>query len=414
LKKKIIYLTYYYEPEVVTDRLINKELCEALSENGYSVHVVTNTPSRGAESALRKRYRKRDKLREVNPDGKDIVVHRMRTIPERGNGLLRAMRFLQYTIKAFFISLFIPCDMICFGSTPPLMMGLLGVILGKLKKVPAIMRLNDIFPDIAVNANMLSSKWIINLAKSFESFIYKNARYIITLSTDMKSNLLKKGIPPEKIFIVSNWVDPKSISEVKYQNNSFAHEFDLAPDGFYPMFAGTMGKSQNLEVIIEAADILTEYPEITFLFVGNGSERQRIKSIAEDRCLRNIIFIPNQSSSRISEVYSAGSVGLVPLADEIIESACPSKTYSILGCAKPLVACVGIHSGYASMINSNNIGVAVDAGDSKALADCLLWLYQNREEASKMGRYARSFLELNFSREICTSKYCEIFHLLDA
>lgn len=169
-----------------------------------------------------------------------------------------------------------------------------------------------------------------------ERFTYRHADVIITISDDMKDNVLRKGVPPEKVAVVRNWIDTYKVKSVAREDNRLFDELNLPREQFYVVYAGNLGKAQGVEVIIEAARLLKDHTDIYFLIFGNGSEEGTIRKLGVD--LPNISIFDLQPVERVSEVYSMGDVAIIPCKLGTGGSGMPSKTWTIMATGTPIIA----------------------------------------------------------------------------
>ena len=247
---KVLMLQGYYEPEAVSGLYLVTNLVEDLNKNNHLVDIVTPIPSRGVSDEIRNEYKNNKK--EVNSSGK-TTIHRYWMPKEGTNSLLRAFRYLYGGILHVIKSIKIKSDVIVINSTPPTN-GLIGYIVKKIKKIPVVYILQDVFPDSMVTSKMTNEGSLIwKIGRALENFTYKNVDEIIVISDDFKKNLMNKGVPESKIHVVRNWVDENEIVPISKKDNILAKELCLDINKFYVVYAGNLGNAQNIDVILNAA-----------------------------------------------------------------------------------------------------------------------------------------------------------------
>lgn len=402
--KNLTFISMDSEPEITPHIHLHRDLIEDLSQNGYMVNLIVPTPSRGLTKEEIKVHRKQRYIEKEN-----IKTYRLKTINHRLKIYWKIFRYAQFTVKALIQALKLETDILYVETTPPLLLGLIGVILSKIKRVPMVYGVQDIFPDTAVNSGKVNNDKLINILHNIEKLIYNKAFAIITINKDMKENLINKRIEGNKIYIIYNWVDTNKVTEISKDKNRFIKKYNLNKDYFYVMYAGNIGIVQNVGMILDVAEIVLNHKYIKFLIVGDGIYKEKLMYECNKRHLDNVEFFPLEKEDMISDVYSAGNINLVTLVANVIKNAMPSKTGAILACGRPIIASVDKDSDYYRMINNNNLGLSVDANDCESMAAAILDYCDNVEKYELCKKNSRNFAELYFSRKVCTSKYIEIF-----
>jgi colanic acid biosynthesis glycosyl transferase WcaI len=180
-------------------------------------------------------------------------------------------------------------------------------------------------------------------------------------------------------------------------------------DRFVVLFAGNIGLSQGLERVLEAAELLKGRPEIVFLMVGDGAAKPALLDLSERLRLRNVVFRPFFPYADIPEMYAASDICLVPLKKGITEESVPSKVFSILAAARPLVASVDEGSDTWQLVKESGSGLCIPPEDPKALAEAIMTLHQDQPRAVQMGEKGRAYVVEHFSRKMIAKKYEQLF-----
>lgn len=255
-------------------------------------------------------------------------------------------------------------------------------------KCPLIYNEQDIFPENAYFAGILSeSSMIYKVAHALQKYAYKNATALSTISDDMKSTIVTRyGISEDKVQVIYNWghEELKAHSE---QDNVFLKKYPKKPGEFRVVYAGNLGKMQNVELILKAAALMKDEKDIGFFIVGSGVNEERLKTIAKEKELSNVSFVEMQPPEEIPDVYSAADVNLIPLQKKLIYAALPSKTADCLIAGKPIITCVDEQSSFAKLMESNG------------------YLNVNPESANKLSdsiRKVKGIIERNDGRRTLT------------
>jgi len=402
---KIMILSAYFEPEIAASLYLFSNICEALVEAGHKVDVFTPVPTRGVSKSVTKEYKKikKEKLMEGR-----LKIHRFWLPNERKSTVFRAIRYFCLNFVLFFKSLFFKTDVIFLASTPPTN-GLMGGLLRKIKKVPVVYNLQDIFPDSLVNTGITSKKSLsYKFGKRIEQFTYKNVDQIIVISEDFKQNIINKGVPEEKINIVYNWVDETAVVPIDKSKNILFEQYNLNRELFYVVYAGNLGFAQNIEVILEVAKLLLDFTKIRFVIFGTGFQEQEYKKMALAMDLDNLIFLPIQPYSTVSYVYSLGDVCVVACKKGFGSSAMPSKTWSIMSAQRPILASFDKNSEMEKIIKNEEIGLFSESDDVIGFKDAILKLYQDETLCRRMGKNGRNYILNNISRKSGTKEILKI------
>lgn len=398
---RILVISLYYEPDrCQSNGPIIRALCDDWAAAGHDVTVLTSFPHYSCDAVwpeYRGRLWQRDRVGNVN------VIRSYIFVPRRRGALGRILNYLSFNLSSTLAGLFSGKHEVIFVMSPPLTIGLTAYVLGLLKRIPFCYNLQDIWPEVAVKLGMLRGRRLIAFFERLEQFIYDKSRKIFAISDEFKQNLLGKGVPAEKIEVIPNFVDTTFVRPLPRQN-AFAEAHGLT-DSFTVLYAGNIGLSQGLEVILDAAEQLRARRDIRFLIVGQGSSRDQLLADAERRGLANVKFLPLQPEADVPWLYASCDVALIPLRRGITENSVPCKTYSIMASGKPYIAGVDEGSNVWKLTTQVDCGVCVSPENGAALADAVLRLQTDATAAQAMGRNGRAYVERHFAREAITERY---------
>jgi colanic acid biosynthesis glycosyl transferase WcaI len=205
-------------------------------------------------------------------------------------------------------------------------------------------------------------------------------------------------VPDEKISLVPNGVETKLFSPHAYDEKL---KSALSPLGkFVVSYIGTLGMAHGLETVMATAERLqSSRPEILFVIVGDGAERQKVRALAKAKGLSNVRFVPQQPRKRIPAYICASDVCLVTLKkSDIFETVVPTKMLEFMSCARPVIVAVNGQS--RSIVESSGAGLYVPPEDSEALRDAIMKLQQQQPALREsMGRNGREYIVRNLSRQ---------------
>lgn len=406
---KIIEMPPYYLPEQISSTHLTRDLTEALVVEGYQIENYVPTPCRGLSNDEIKKY-STIKYEEMY-DG-NVKIFRFKMMKEGHNPLLRAIRYsLVNLIQLYKGKNAKDVDIIIGGSTPPiqgLMCGKVSRILSRKRgvKVPFLYLLQDVFPDSLITTGLAKKGDILwKIGRIIEDKIYSNADKIIVISNGIKDNIVEKGVEPEKIEVISNWVDTDEIHPINRDNNILFDELSIDKTKYIVCYAGNLGAAQGAEVIIEAAKQLNQESNILFVIFGRGINYQAIEKKIKEENIHNVQLFPIQPKEKIAHVYSLGDLNLITCKKGVGSSGLPSKVWTILACNGDIIASVDNHSDLSEILIDSGAGMCVEPENPKALANAILKKY---ESSNKKNNKGREYVLLHASKEICVKKYVEV------
>lgn len=402
---RILQLAGYFFPEKAASIYLEENRYEAFSEAGFKTIVYAARPQRGLTEEEYQKY-KHKKLEMMYNGG--VEVHRFAMYREGKNAFLRALRYFLISIIQFWKGVWAKdIDLIYVASTPPTQ-GALAALVKKIKKVPFVYNLQDIFPDSLAGTGLANrGGFLWKIGRAIENFTYRNADKIIVISQDFKKNIMAKGVPEDKIVVVYNWVDQNAVKDIPRSENKLFAMYNLDPSKFYITYNGNIGLTQNMDMLLEVAKSLEANDNIRFVLVGNGAYLEQVKHIVKEREIDNVYILPFQPYEDISHVFSLGDVSLVISKPGVGENSVPSKTWSIMSASRPVLANFDENE-LKTIIEENNCGIFTKAGDKVAFTDAILKLYYDRELCKEYGRNGRRFVMDNLTRDAGTKKYVDV------
>lgn len=386
----ILITSLVYWPDSTGNGPIVTDLAQELVRRGHRVTVVCGFPHYGRDRTPAE-YRGRLTMVEERNGV------RLRRVYQAGAGssnpAWKAIGYLVFTLTAILGGLRSgPVDVI-LAPSPPLSVGISAWILGVCKDAPFVYNTQDLFPEAYVNLGAIRSPTVISLCKGAGRFVYQKAARLVCVMQSMAEQIADYGICEEKITVIPNWSDPEEITPCE-KNNAFAAEHEINGD-FVVQYAGNIGASQRLDLVIECAEQLRE-ENIEFLIIGSGTSRQKIEEMVQLRDLPNVTLLETQPRQRLSEVLGACDVALVPLRAGISQTSFPSKIYTIMASARPMIAALDKESSPREFIEKHECGITIDPDDASQLIAALRTLKEDRQLCRKMGQQGRKrIVELN-------------------
>jgi colanic acid biosynthesis glycosyl transferase WcaI len=404
----ITVLCPHYAPDVAPTGEVMTSIVGELIARGHRLHVVTSLPWY-QDHAVDEGWGGRPLRRERTSWGRITRVHPFPT--DKSNIPARAVAFGGFTVLAgVMAAIERERPDVVLAMSPPLTLGLAGWLVARVRRVPFVFNIQDVFPDVAIEAGVLKGERVISASRALERFTYRRADAVTVLSDDLQGNLEAKLGPTDgrRIHVIPNFIDTGRI-EPGPRLNSYRDEFDLG-DRRVVMYAGNLGFSQPVGLLLDAAEAFADRHDVVFVINGGGAARPALEDRAAD--LSNVRFVGLQPKERLAEVLAAADVHVVLLRSGLARSSVPSKLYSILAAGRPLVASVDQGTEVARVVERADAGLAVGPEDPQALIGALERLLDDPVEAEKMGLAGRRFIETWPGPADIARRYEELFQTL--
>jgi colanic acid biosynthesis glycosyl transferase WcaI len=292
--------------------------------------------------------------------------------------------------------------------SPPLTLGLTGWVASRIRRCPMIFNIQDVFPDAAVETGAITDRRIIAVASWLERTSYSAADAVTVLSDDLRDNVVAK-VPDAatRVHVIPNFVDTGAIVPGD-RRTPYRAELGLG-DGPVVLYAGNVGFSQSLDLVLAAARVL---PQATFLINGDGAARPDLEREAAD--LTNVRFAGFLPPERLGELLATGDVHVVPLRAGLGRVSVPSKTYSIMAAARPVLAAVDPGTAVPLILAASGGGLAVPPDDPDAFVAALRDLLADPTRTAAMGQAGRAWVEREASPSAVGAAYDDLIGWLAA
>ncbi len=401
---KILFTCAYYVPEKAASIYLTEDLALGLANSGHEVEIVTPIPTRGIDEETRNYYKKNRIESAVN--GR-LKITRFNLYQESSGTIARAIRYLLCNLKHLYYGLTRKYDVMFVDSTPPTQ-GLVSAIIKFFRKKRIIYNAQDIFPDSLISSGISSGKGIAwKIGRLIERITYWGADTIIVISQSMKDNLLQKNVPTDKIKVIYNWVDVDKITPINRDENDLFEQYGIGRDDFNVVYAGNLGRAQNIDIILNAAKKLMDYKEIKFIIFGAGNEKLRVDQRIKEEGISNIRLLPIQSADAISKVYSLGDLSIVSCKRDFGGIAMPSKFANIISCGTPVIVSFDVNTDLQYLVEKNNLGYFCPAENEESFLDCVKKAYESRSDLLKRRSLIRNYAVSNFSKQNGVNKYID-------
>lgn len=402
----VTILSLVFRPDNVSTAQLMADLGEDLVRKGHRVTVLTTTPHYNhdevASAAQPLKPCWAGILRRSEYRGMEVFHAWM---PRKGRSkIYRIVTWLAFHVTstiAGFIK--IPKPDIILSPSPPLTIGVSAWLIARFHRARFIYNVQEVYPDVAVNLGALKNPWLISRLFALERFVYRHAAAITVISSHMLGRLMAKGVDRSKLVLIPNFVDVREFAPGQ-KDNTFSRAHGLT-DKFVISYAGNMGKPQQLEVLIEAAGLLQHHDRVRFLLMGGGSELDRLRRIAAEKGLTNVIFLSHQPYTVMPDAYAASNVCYVPQAIGTSSDGIPSKVYRIMAAGRPVLALTDAGSDLAALVEEAKAGAVVTSVKAESLANAITAILQNEYAWAGLGRNGRAHVTEVYDRTVVSDRY---------
>lgn len=409
---KILYVSQYFPPEMGAPAARAAELSRHWAAAGHDVTVLTGFPNHPT-GVVPPEYR--SKLRRLvvreKTDGVNVVRTWLLPFPNR-KAHERMLNYSSFCASAATTGLFLSRPDVVIATSPQLLVALSGWWLARCKRVPFIFEVRDLWPESLAavgmgNANSLLHRSLAKIA----GFLYRRSDRIVVVTAAFEDYLVEHWrVPQEKISVIENGVETKLFApNVLTGGTETTLKRELRAEGkFVVSYIGTMGMAHGLEIIIAvAAQLQNTNPEIVFLMLGEGAEKERIAALARERGLTNLRFVDQQPREKIPAYICASNVCLVLLKKtELFKTVIPTKMLEFMSCARPVI--LGVDGQARAILEEARAGLVIEPESSTALANAIRYLAANRDVGRQLGENGREHILRKFSRQHTAEKYFNV------
>jgi colanic acid biosynthesis glycosyl transferase WcaI len=386
---RIVVLAPHLLPDTAPTGVVMSRIVDELAARGHRLHVVTSLPWY-RRHAIEPGWGGRLVRRERRSWGDVWRVHPF-PAADKANLVARAAGFLGFSALAGLAGLRAGgwcrrADAV-IAMSPPLTLGLTGWLVGLAHRAPLVFNVQDVFPDAAVETGAITNRRVIALARWLERATYRAAAAVTVLSGDLAANVAAK-LPAsrrDRVHVIPNFVDTAAICPLG-RDTAYRRELGIGAEPVV-MYAGNVGFSQSLDLVVEAARRL---PEVTFVVNGDGSARPELERSAAG--LANVRIAGYQPAERLAEVLASADVHVVPLRRGLGRVSVPSKTYSILAAARPVLAAIDAGTEVPRILAESGGGLAVEPDDPDAFVAGLRELLDDPAGSRAMGEQGREWV----------------------
>jgi colanic acid biosynthesis glycosyl transferase WcaI len=390
-RRRILVFNQYYAPAFESTAQLLTQLCEALAED-YEVTVVTGlTEGVGPGREMR---------------GDVEVVRVFSTAFERRRLSRRATNYLTYVASSIREGLTErPPDLVMSMSDPPFVPAF-AFLAARRFRVPYISIVQDVFPEIAVELGRLRNPVLVRTLQLVVGLGLRHANRVVAIGETMRGRLIAKGVAPERIVVIRNWVDTDELVPGP-KDNQWSREHGLA-DKFVVMHSGNVGHAQNLDVLVRAATFMRDLPDVRFVVIGSGARQAELVELRDRLGADHVIFLPYQPREVLSQSLASADLHFIGLVQGLSGFVVPSRMNGVLSVGRPVIVAADRESEIVHVVEDAQCGITIEPGRPDLLARAIREAREGIHDLAAMGRNGRTYVEKEISRSVAVDRYREL------
>ncbi len=416
---KILIHSIAFSPDGVSTAYLYNDIALRFKKEGYDVVVLSTTPHFNVvESEVVKQPLKRrlaGMYSTSNYNG--IVIYH---VPQKKykSTILRLIGFVKWHILSFFIGIFqLKVDLI-ISPSPPLTIGVINIILAKLKRAKVIYNVQEIYPDLLIEEGGLKSMPVIKLLKKTESFVYNHSDAVTTIDEVFYNTIVSRFRDKSKLTVIPNFVDTDIYKPVSLNKNDFSTEIrekilSLPDDKLKVVYAGNIGHAQDWDILLETASKLRE-SNVEFIVIGEGVLKADLERKITENSFKNIHLLPYQQRELMPQILALSDMQFIFMSPSTEGHGFPSKVYTIMACAKPILISSGKNTPIVRFLNELNCSFIADDQDYSQRVNKMVDFLKSvdKKELDTMGKKGLGVITDNYTKEIVTQQYIQLANQL--
>jgi glycosyltransferase involved in cell wall biosynthesis len=392
---RILFLTQYYPPEIGAPQNRLHELAVRLKANGVDIEVLTALPNY-PKMEVHEAY-KNGKLREEIID--NIPVHRSWIYVSKSKGIIsRLLNYFSFVWSSYWRGRKLGSFDYLLIESPPLFLGYSAMRLSRKLNAKLIFNVSDLWPESAEKLGIVTNQHLLSLAYNLEAKCY-NKSTLITGQTQGIVDDIKRRFPTKKVYWLPNGVNVNFYNPERIEDSDFRERNNFKSTDLLLFYGGILGYAQGLEIILKAAKLLEDKPEVQFIIQGSGPEKDKLVNLKAELKLTNVHFLDPVSKSEMPSIVKAIDVALVPLKNlPLFQGAIPSKVFEALAMKKPLLLGVDGEA-RQHFIEKAQAGLFFLPENEEDLVRQIRQIVENPGKLIDMGNNARSYVSTHFNRD---------------
>lgn len=412
MKKKILIHSLVFSPDSVSTAYLYNDIALGFRDAGYDVVVLTTTPHYNlVEGDLKKQpLKKRFFGIFYKSDFKGIPVYH---VPQKKfkNFPLRALGFVFFHVLSLILGLFQRNLSIILSPSPPLTIGIVSIIIGKLKRAKIIYNVQEIYPDFLINQGNLKPGLFLRVLRKIEKFVYDYSDAVVTIDKIFYKTIVARFKDPTKLTVIPNFVDTDIYKIIPGNKLKIDRKIFPETNLLNVMYAGNIGHAQDWEPLLETAKMLKD-ELIKFWVIGEGVVMEKLKRDIQKHKLENICMLPYQPREYMAELVNYADIHFIFMNPQMEGQGFPSKVYTIMSCGKPLLIASGFDTPLYQFLENTNCAFLVNERDFQKK---VIKIYQTLKEIiadksilDEMGENGFELIREKYSKSAVVAQYVRL------
>lgn len=410
--KKILIHSLVFSPDGVSTAYLYNDIALGFQQSGYEVVVLTTTPhyNRVPEDIAAQPMKKQWAGLYYKSNFKGISVYH---VPQKKypSFLARVIGFVYWHLVSLLLGLFQKNICLVLSPSPPLTIGLISILIGRIKGAKVVYNVQEIYPDFLINQGNLRSGILIRILKRLETTVYHYADAVTTIDQIFYNTIVDRFTEKKKLSIIPNFVDTDIYKPLSQSTYSLDKELFPDRDSLKLMYAGNIGHAQDWEPLLFMARKFKKAP-IEFWVIGEGVLKEQLREVISKEGLTNIHLLPYQARNGMASVIAYADLHFIFMNPQMEGQGFPSKVYTIMACGKPLLVLSGEHTPITHFLKDKNSAFLITHQDQETRMDILGKLIQqlllDRPELKSMGENGCILIEEQFSKKAVITQYISL------
>ena len=400
-----------FSPDGVSTAYLYNDIALGLVENGFDVVVLTTTPHYNLIDSELNKQPLAKKLFGLYYQScfEGIQVYHI-PLKKYKSTVKRIVSFVYWHILSLFIGFSIKKINFVLSPSPPLSIGFISLLVAKFKGAKSVYNVQEIYPDLLINQGNLKSSLIINLLKKFEKFIYNHSAAITTIDEVFYSTISSRFSDISKLKIIPNFVDTDLYKPLK-QKFELPSEFGNDNGKIKILYAGNIGFFQDWDPVLYAARELLE-ENIEFWIIGEGVQKEYLGIEVLKQNLSNVRIFPYQRRELIPIINNYADIHFIAINQQMEQEGFPSKVYTIMACAKPIIVVTGLNTPLYNFLKDKNCVELITNNRNVNFTQAIRKLAFDKELREKLGNNGYAEIIKNYSKKVVVSKYANLLKSL--
>ncbi len=411
--KKVLIHSIVFSPDGVSTAYLYNDIAQRFREEGYKVVVLTTTPHYNVlHSELAKQPLKRKFFGLFYES--DFNGIRVLHVPQKKfrSSILRIIGFVYWHALSFFLGLLQKNVNLILSPSPPLTIGIINLFIGKLKGAKVIYNVQEIYPDFLINQGKLKLKSLVSFLRWLERIVYNNSDAVTTIDDIFYHTIEDRFNDKSKLSIIPNFVDTDLYKPLVHFNNMlYPLCFHEKKSCLKIMYAGNIGHAQAWEPLLRLAKVLSD-KDVEFWVIGEGVMKHYLEEQITLLDLKNIHLVPYQSREVMPGLIAYADLHFIFMSPDMEGQGFPSKVYTIMACAKPLLVISGENTPISNFLKPVQCAYMINEKEIEdqcsKIEEIIQRLLNDKSELLNLGQNGFIHIENTYSKNIVTKKYVDL------